>query len=277
MKVTSVEIHPSGSSEIIELSFRDPRLINSFNVIGIAGLDADEIVPRFYGVSGANKYYSLSLVKRDIAVAIELNPSFEGETYSDLRDQIYRMISSSRTGFVDVKFKNGTTVVAVLSGFVSKVENDLFSEETPTVTVTIAMTEPILKAPTRTDLDILTLDPASTHILDEMSTMPHGFIFEIGFLTPQANLIITPPDDAWVFAIAPVGGFLSGDIVHFSSELNNKYLYVRRSGVDIQLADAIGSNPIWPIIFPGDNVFEFNNPTNLVWEAVSFYSTYWGV
>ncbi len=276
MKVTSIEIHPSGSTEVVILSFRDPRRLNPFNVSSIVGLDADEIVPRFYGVSGVNKYYSLSLEKREPVFKIELNPSFDGQTYSDLRDQLYRAISSSRSGLIDIKFKNGSEVVAILSGFVSKLENDLFAEH-PSATMTISTVEPILKAPVRTSLDILTLDAASTHILDEKSTMPHGFIFELGFLGAQASLVITPPDDAWSFSITPVGGFLLGDILHFSSELNNKYLYVRRSGVDIHLADVIGVNPIWPIMFPGDNVFEFSNPTNLVWESVAFYSTYWGV
>jgi hypothetical protein len=276
MKVTSIEIHPSGSSEVVILSFRDPRRLNPFNVTSIVGLDADEIVPRFYGVSGDKKYYSLSMEKRQPVFKIDLNPSFSDQSYSDLRDQLYRSIASSRTGVVDIQFKNGTEVVAVLSGFVSKLENDLFAEN-PNVTLTIDTIEPILKAPTRTSLDILTLDAASTHILDSKSTMPHGFIFEMGFLGAQASLVITPPDDAWAFTITPVGGFLLGDIIHFSSELNNKYLYVHRAGVDIHLADVIGTNPIWPILFPGDNVLEFSNPTNLVWESVAFYPTYWGV
>lgn len=276
MKVTSVEIHPSGSTEIVILSFRDPRRLNPFNVKNIVGLDADEIVPRFYGVSGANKYYSLSIEKREPVFEIELNPSFDGQSYSDLRDQLYRAIASSRSGIVDIQFKNGTEVIAVLSGFVSKLENDLFNKN-QNVKLTISTIEPVLKAPVRTSVDILTLDAASAHILDSKSTMPHGFIFELGFLGAQASLAITPPDDSWAFTITPVGGFLLGDILHFSSELNNKYLRVRRAGVDIHLADVIGSNPIWPIMFPGDNVFEFSNPTNLVWEAAAFYPTYWGV
>ena len=276
MKVTSIEIHPEGSTEVVILSFRDPRRLNPFNVTSIVGLDADEIVPRFYGVSGVKKYYSLSLEKREPVFKIELNPSFDDQTYSDLRDQLYRSIASSRTGIVTIEFKNGTEVVAILYGFISKLENDL-SAKNQSVTLTVNTIEPILKAPVRTSLNILTLDAASAHILDDKSTMPHGFIFEMGFLGPQATLSITPPDDAWAFNITPVGGFLLGDILHFSSELNNKYLYVRRSGVDIHLADAIGSNAIWPIMFPGDNILEFSNPTNLVWESAAFYPTYWGV
>ena len=277
MKVTSVEIQADGSNQVVVLSFRDPRRLQPFNVKTIVGLDADEIIARYYGVSGTKKYYNLSLEKREPVIQIELNPDFSvDQTYSDLRDQIYKMIASSRTGIINVRFKNVAEVVAVVSGFVTKVENSLF-DKVPGVSITINCAEPLLKAPTPTVIDILTLSTASANIQDLKSTAPHGFIFEMGFLNPVATFEVYPPDNEWSFAVEPVGGFLAGDILHFSSELNNKYLYVVRGGNTIHLADVIQSGSIWPILFPGDNVFEFSNPTDLVWEAVSHYPTYWGV
>lgn len=278
MKLTSVELHPQGSSEVMVLSFRDPRRLNPYNVKGIVGLDADEIVALYYGVSGSNaKYYNLSQAKREPVMQIELNPGFgEGQSFSDLRDGVYKMIASSRTGIIEIQFKNGTEVVAVLLARATKVENPLF-DKTPGVTISLSCLEPMLKAPTRTVLDTLTLDPASSNIVDAKSTAPHGFLFEIGFSAPQANLTVRPSDHAWSFVVTPSGGFLTGDIVHFSSELNNKYLYVVRGGSTIYLADVVQPGAIWPILFPGDNVFEFDNPTSLIWNAVSFYPTYWGV
>lgn len=277
MKVTSIEVHPDGSSQVIVLSFRDPKRLNPYNVRKIVGLDADEIVPRYYGVSGTKKYYTLSLEKRDIVMQIELNPSYSlGQTPSDLRDAVYKMISSSRTGVIEVQFKNGSEVVAAVSGFVSKVENDL-SEKTSLVNLTIACKEPFLKAPERTSLNVLSLDPLSSNLADIKSSAPHGFIFEMGVLSPISSLVITPPDDSWYFTVTPPGGFLSTDVIHFSSELNNKYLFVRRSGSDIHLAESIVAGSVWPILFPGDNVFEFANEADLTWVSVAYYPTYWGV
>lgn len=279
MKVTSVEIHPSGSAEVIVLSFRDPRRLNPFNVKAIVGLDANDIVAQYYGVSETTneKYYTLSQTKKEPIFQIELNPRYSEEvTPSDLRDQLYRSIASSRTGLLEIQFKNGEAVVATLSGFMTSVEPVLF-DKIQGVELKLKCTEALLKAPARQELDILTLNPASSNIVDNFSTAPHGFLFEIGFLDAQASLVVHPPDDAWNFTITPSGGFLGGDVVHFSSELNDKYLYVIRAGNKIYLADAIQKGSVWPILFPGDNVFEFDNDTNLVWEAVSFYPTYWGV
>lgn len=277
MKITSVEIHPSGSIDALVLSFRDPKRINEYNVKGIVGLDADEIVPRYYGASGTQKYYTLSMEKRAIAIQVEFNPNFQNESsFSSLRDRLYKMIASSRTGVIEVQFKNGTEVVATVSGFVSKMENTLFDKK-PGCTISVDCLEPMLKAPTRTEIDILGLDPASSNIEDTKSTAPHGFVFELGFLADLASLTMTPPDDAWSFVITPVGGFLTGDILHFSSELNSKYLYVHRGSADIHLADVVAPGSVWPILFPGDNVFEIASPTSVTWEAASYYPTYWGV
>jgi hypothetical protein len=277
MKLTSVEIHPANSTNIAILSFRDPTSANSYNVKGITGLDADEITPRYYGASGSTKFYNLSLGKKDIVFKIGLNPNFATETYSDLRDALYKMIASSRTGRVQVRFKNDTEVIAAVSGFISKFESPLF-EKTQEILITVSCDDPMLRAITAISVPTLSLDPSNTVIWDEKSTAPHGFAFELLFTSPVASLLIEDPDDeTWSFEVVPSGGFLADDVLFFSSEYNDKYLHLLR-GIDIiYLADVITSGSIWPIIFPGENTFTLNNPSVLTWNSVSYYPAYWGV
>jgi hypothetical protein len=135
MKLTNITILPDGSSLGCDLSFRDPGRANPFNIKGVFGLDADQIVPRYYGSSGrtsegsegsgssVQNYYNLMLVKRDIVFRIELNPQFSNnESYSDLRDRLMKMIASSRTGAVTIQFKNENEIVAMTKGFIVKFE-----------------------------------------------------------------------------------------------------------------------------------------------------------
>lgn len=279
MKVTSIEIHPAGSSEIAVLSFRDPRRANRFNVKGIFGLDADEILPRYYGVSGTSndKFYSLALMKRDITFQIELNPRFDGETYTDLRGILQKMISSSRTGLVEVQFKNGTFIEAAVSGFVSKFESPMM-DKVPTVQITISCKDPMLKAPAPVEIDVESIIPWETIVADDLSTAPHGFSFQMLFSYPLDRFLMYDPDDSgWSFEITPVGGFLDNDLLIFSSELNNKKIQVLRGGVTIHLADVVRSGSIWPILFPGENKFSCENPSSLDWYLITHYPTYWGV
>lgn len=146
MKLTSIEIHPSGSADVAVLSFRDPAFRNEFSIKGITGLDADQIVPRAYKGSGNSKFNTMSLEGREVVIRIGLNPRFDSyESFSGLRDKLYRIISSSRTGKVQLIFKEGSDVIAALTGFVSKMEAPLF-EKTQEVQITFTPDEPMLRA-----------------------------------------------------------------------------------------------------------------------------------
>lgn len=278
MRITSVEFHPDGSSEVCELSFRDPTRQNRYNVKGMTGLDADEIVPRFVGVPGSTAFFNLVMTKRNVVALIELNPKYNlNETPSLLRDNLYRMISSSRKGLIHVWFKDGETVVATVSGYVTKMEAPLFTQLSE-VQITISCDEPMLKAPDPVSIDVVGLDPSLTVINNDLSTAPHGFTFEVSFDADVASFLMEDPDDPdWSFEVIPLTGFDTGDVLHYSSEYNNKYLYVVRAGNTIQLADVITSGSVWPILFPGENTFTLANGPSLDWDSITYYPTYWGV
>lgn len=285
MRITSVELHPAGSLNVVELSFRDPSRSNSYNVREISDLGADEIVARYYGGSGSTvKFYNLSLEARHPVFRIQLNPNYaENETHSSLRDDLYRMISSSRTGKLSVHFKNGDDVVAAISGFVTKFEPALFEKE-PEVKITMDADDPMLRALEPVDVDIDGVSPGETTITDPLSTAQHGLKFELSFAAVKASINISDPaDDDWSFEVTPDGGFLVGDILHFSSEQNDKYLYIERDVDTIHLADKITSGSVWPILFPGENVISVDGVVvlgdafNVNWESISHRPAYWGV
>jgi hypothetical protein len=90
---------------------------------------------------------------------------------------------------------------------------------------------------------------------------------------------VTNPD--WKFKIVPTGGFLTNDVLHLDSNLNNKHLYLERAGVNTYLADKIEPGSVMPVIFPGKNVFHAAELSggNFIfdWIDFSFYPAYWGV
>jgi hypothetical protein len=281
MKLTGVEIHAPNTSTVIYLSFRDPGLHNAYNIKAIVGLDADEITARFYGNSSnlVDQFYDLALKKRDVVLRIGLNPRFDqNETYSDLRDTVYKMVSSSRTGRIQLYFMNGTDVISVLSGFMGKFESAQF-EQVQEVQLTINCDEPMLKSLTPVSIDVSNLGFTNISVTDDKSTAWHGFKFEVHFTsTIASSLVISDPNDpSWNFTIFPPWSWLSGDILSFSSEYNNRYLNYIRSGVVTPMADTIAAGSSWPVIFPGNNTFAFSLPTRLAWNSLSYYYNYWGV
>lgn len=258
MKLTSIEIHTTNFAEPIVLSFRDPQSKLPFIIQNITGLDPE------------------SLTSRSIAMQIGLNPTYR--TPSVLRDTLYKTISASRSGLVTLNFKNGDTVVATTEGYISKIENDVFSKS-QSVTVTLDCDDPIFHAVDRiyTDLDEGRLMLSNIRVIDDISSAPHGMVCKFTVNAVVADIQISSlTDPGWVFKLSPVGGFLVGDVIEFSSEVT-KYIYMVRAGVDVQLADTIELGAVWPEIYPGPNSFEFSNPTDLTLNELSYLPAYWGV
>lgn len=283
MRLTSIDLY-SNNKEVAALSFKDPRSKNPYVAQQVTGLDADEIVPKFYATSldGSQNQYDLVVNKREIVILVALNPQFsQGKSYSDLRDNLYRGIASSRDGMIQIRLNEGPKTVAVLNGFVIKFETNLFAK-TPQAQLTIRCDDGILRAPEETYVDNLVLYTDTT-VVDNVSTAPHGFKFDITFDAVSADFVIrdsaTP---SWSFTITPgtIGadtGFLVGDVLYFSSAHDGKTVYIKRGVETIYLVDKIELNSTWPVMFPGANDFQFIADGAFTWNNFSYYQTYWGV
>lgn len=281
MKITSVELRPAGSTDVFELSFRDPSSRNPYQVRTIHGLDADEITSRYYGSGGSgSKYYTPTLVKRQPVFLMGLNPRYAGDddenSYSALRYRLYRAINASRTGIIEIRFLNGTSPVAFINGRVTKFEAGLFTEK-PEVQITFDCPYPMLRGLSRVVLGPYTSNDIT--VTDDISNAQHGFRAKIKFAGNTSNFFMTgvePPEGKpreWSFEINYA--FKTDDVLTLANEPSGLELYVERSGGITHLADKVKAGSLWPIIFPGSN--NFRCPFYPVtWESISHYRTYWG-
>lgn len=281
MRLTSIDVYSNGLP-VAALSFKNPSSSNPYNTTAIDGLDAEEVTAKFYGlaVTSKKKQYNLSLPERDVTLHIALNPDFAAnKSYSDLRDDLYKAVYSSRTGLIELRFKDDAVTKAVLYGFVSKFESPRFTK-TPEVNITIRCPEPMLKAPTRTDISVVGLGSTFT-ITDSLSTAPHGMKFDLTFNADTATFVMkdsaTPE---WAFTLNPVAvggvsGFKNNDHLYVSSESGDKSVYLIRSGTTYPLADKIVPGSSWPLIFPLANTFVITTGV-FTWGAMSHVTTYWG-
>lgn len=136
----------------------------------------------------------------------------------------------------------------------------------------------MLEAYSATVVPVGGLNPAGFIITDSVSTAPHGFSMDVLVTAPTASIVISDPTNPiWSFTVTPVGGLLNADVLHFSSIFGDKDISYTRGVTTIPLADVVSPGAIWPILFPGDNHFQFSNPANLALSAISHFATYWGV
>jgi len=280
MKLTHIDLY-SGDVEIGSFALRDSSMRNRYILRNATGLDADEIVSKYYGtglVSSA-KFFNLSLRPRDIVLSITLNPQYSvNESFSDLRDELYRTIASSRSGLVTLYFKNTGTISAMISGHVTKLESSYFTGN-PEVTMTIHCDDPVFRAPNPVRINTnVTLPSPALLVADSRSSAPHGYTTQMTFTANTAIFEIqdkaTLPE--WSFVVAPAGGFLINDVFYMTNEAT-KALYIQRGATRINLMDKISYGSIWPLLFPGSNSLYYVRNSSVVWNKLEYYPAHWGV
>lgn len=288
MRVTKVRLYSAMGTDIIDLSLLDPSSFDSPYVARqITGLDAEEIIPKYYNTGPYNSMYDMSLAARTMVFSIFLNPNYNSQSYSSLRDALYRSIASNRTGMIEVQFYEEDTLLVSIWGFVTRVENDMFQRR-PEVKLTIKCPDPMFRSPTIIDEFTETTDELFT-ITDTVSTAPHGLQFSGKFVAAADEFILSDQTTpaGWSFNITPgiivhpltydeVDGFIEDDELWVSSLPNEKYVYMVRDGATIHLAHKIVPGSVWPLIFPTSTAFKVA-PASFYWYEFRHYRTYWGV
>jgi hypothetical protein len=288
MRVTDIALYAGTSPEAVEpinFSLSQYEPLAQYMVREMTGLDGAELIPRFYGfgIQSKAKFYDFGMQAREIVMRVVLNPRFQmDESYSDVRDTLYRAISAVRTGVIVLHFNSVGTTVARIFGFITRMEVEHFSP-LPEVSLTIRCNDPMFRAinPVVYDLtDPMVLTPTNPVLIaDSLSTAPHGFQMQVTFKanSPSFTIQDVATNPEWLFRVTPSGGFLTGDVLYFSSDYSNKYLYMIRGGVTTYLVDKIQPDSVWPIIFPGGSRFHFVDIANFNWNHITYYAAYWGV
>lgn len=281
MRVTAVEIFSTTLEEPISFPLDNSDPTSRYSVKQILGLDAEEIFAKFDGWSlTSGEFYSMSMQSKEIVMRVALNPRFDlDESYSDIRDELYRAISANRSGLLEIHFRAGATTVARIFGSIKKMEASHFTNQ-PEVQLTFSCDDPMFRGVTQVVYSSADLGSTVQQIVpDTISTAPHGMDLKITFTGAAAQLTIQddPTTPTWKFKVTPSGGFLSGDVLYLSSEFSNKYVYMVRSSTTTQLADKISPDSVWPTIFPGSNTFHFLEKANFNWNYIQFYPCFWGV
>lgn len=279
MMINAIHLYSNGI-KYAEFSLDQTDHSQRYIIQKSTGFDADDIVPQFYSTSAGStiprkKFFNQKLQPRTIAMKIKLNPMYSlNETPSSLRDVLYKTIASNRTGLVELRMMLNATTVAVISGFVVKFEADLFTAN-PEVTMSVRCDDPFFRSAATIPIT-LPGSPNTLVIQDDISTAPHGFKFRLTF-TSNCNLfVIQSPDGEEKFSIdAPL---LNGDVLWFSSEYEDQYLYIVRASTAVQITNTVVPNSVWPLIFPLTNTFNVVAAgVTFNWNSISHKSAFWGV
>lgn len=279
MRVTSIGLW-ADDEEVGNFSYDDPFSLNPYMLRAVIGLDADDLTPGFYGFGQANgrRFYNIVQGKREIVMRIVLNPNSDLKmSFSQLRDNLYKAISSSRSSTVTVRLSAGATSVAQVEGRIVKFEVPINSQ-TPELQITVQCTDPTLRAinPVLLEQDDFP-NPLTNpiEITDGISTAPHGVELEFEITSAISQFRLRSEDSDWFFEV--VYDFEIGDILRISSLSTLKEVRVIRSSVDTFLGDKINPASVWPVLFPGSNKIFLDQVASVDMVYAVFWPVYWGV
>jgi hypothetical protein len=278
MKLTSIELWPDGQNNYLPMDFNDPRGESHFFIKNATGLDADEISAQFYG-AGSKNYRNLKVAKRTVVLKLGLRPNFKnGDTFGTLRDFVYSLVASTRTGQTQLRFLNEVDEIAQLSGYISKIESPQF-EQKQELSISIECINPMLASVFVSAVSITGVDLSGFIANDTKSTAPHGCTmwFQVIGSTPSITIKDPIVDTSWFFKTRYLSGFTNNDIVAINSDPNNRQISLFRGSNVYNIADSIQPGSVWPIMFPGENIFAVEEATKVSIFDFNFFATYWGV
>jgi len=262
----------------------------TFRLTNVTGLDADEILSTYYGTNAQTNqpFMAMSMPPREITLTLEQLPGVPtGELLSGIQGGLYSAISANRSGLVELRFNTQSDLhISSIFGYITKLESPSFAKKVE-VKLTIRCDDPLFRSPTQITVvpNMFTVDGViDIYGSANDSTAPTGFQLKITFNVSTPTFIIQNPGLVeWQFIVnhGTIGGvvnFEAGDSLYMSSEESNKWLYlVRPTTQVIQLIDKIQPGSVWPILFPGNNVFNvFPSATGAyTWNYVKFHRRYW--
>lgn len=290
MNITAIHLYSVLDNPIApEVKHAEFNLVNtsgsdSYIIKGMSGLDVDEVIHRYYATNTVGKYHNIYMQPRTVVFSIRLNPQYQySETTESLRNDLQKMISYTRSGLIEMRFMSGETHVSSLFGLLTKFESALFTSD-PEVQITFRCEQPLFVAPERVLVSVAGARTDFKSWTDNLSTAAHGFKMQITFPNKATNFVdITTTN---------TGGSVShfsfildmpfnNSVLYFSSETNDRYLYVLSGGNIFNLGNEIEPYSVWPIMHPGTTRLDIDtNPlatNDFVFSSISYVPTYWGI
>lgn len=283
MSVNRLRLRSDKLGVIFTLNLFGSGTPQKYRLKAAQGLDVDDLasVPYGSGTSGV-KFSSVNGGERVIVMRIALNPDVGmGETFQQLRDRVYRAIAAERNPAVKFDLMENNVVQSTISGIISRVEASTFTAQ-PEIQVTLTCPYFLFTGAVVTDFNLVAFSTGEILIDMQKGNAPTGFQMEVNITNPLTSWGFADPDGEWTFNI--VYNFLVGDVLVMNTEPGSLDLYVRRfdSGlgttVEIGLGDRVEASSFWPILFPGENVFQISVPAGLYEIAsVSYFPKFWGI
>lgn len=243
------------------------------NIEGLGPVKADIVSTGF--ASGRGELYQGSTTpKRNIVLTLGLNPNWDDQTVSSLRQLLYAYLMPEQ--WCKLRFFSDHLPTCDIEGYVESFEPNMFSED-PEVQVSIINPKPDFIDVDATLLTGMVDDGTFETVFTYLGSVATGFELRIE-ITPAnvaytGSFIITNVGlEEQAFAVDPVtinvAKYFKLNSVRNSKRASNIAV---ADGASTNLLAQVTTDSVWPEIVPGENVLTVvGEETDLLWTLAYF-------
>lgn len=221
-------------------------------VAEINGLDPVKasIVTTKFGNSRGAAYQSSTLPERNITLTLEYD-KFHQDDVETLRNRLYPFFISGQE--VSLRFYMESGLMVDIDGYSESMESPLFVQD-PKAEISIICPEPDFIATTPTVITGMFTSDGSPRYIDYDGTAPTGMLFEVNVTSPITDLTFyqnAPNGDLYSMEFA--GSLIVGDKLTISTVEGDKFVTLKRAGVDSSALYGISPQSKWLQLEHGTN------------------------
>lgn len=264
---------PYASPTVIDLPLVGLSQSSNFILKSVTGLEPPDIdVGVKTTLDNAGIFQNVRPQNREIVMLIRLNPTWSlGQTVSDLRAQLYNMISiDGNPTTIEIRYAGAT--ILQTTGWVKKFEASIFAPDSE-VQITFGCYIPFLVPPGVTNVSFTGLSKTAP-VITNPGSAPSGFLMEITLTGAQAGGFTLTDDRGNKLQITYA--FLSGDKITINTIAGSMAVSVLRSGTTTNLVQYISSDSKWLQMHAGVNTFTTSFST-FNWTTLLYIPFYWGI
>jgi len=222
------------------------------DIDGLDPVDAALSASSYAGIDGET-FQSAKRSARNIVIKLDLEPDFGTDTYTTLRQNLYRFFLPKSQ--ITMRFYEDTGLYVDIVGIVEKMPTPLF-DQSPTVQISIMCYQPDFVDPRIVTLSGHTVADTTNTTIDYPGNVESGTVLTLNVNRPVSDFTIYNTDEGGnIYQLDFTGALIADDVLVISSLTGNKGVTLTRAGISSSYLYGRSAQSSWIQLFEGINQF----------------------
>jgi hypothetical protein len=250
---------------------------NPYQINDIEGLEPVKatLIASSYAGGEGEVFQSATREARNIKIKLDLDPDFDTQTYTSLRQGLYSFFSPKSQ--VKLRFFSDSGLYVDINGVVEDFSSPQFQQD-PKVDISIMCHQPDLVDPRIVQVDGFTVDDTTFTVLEYPGTVETGTVVTLNINRTLTEFTIYNIDEGGnLLQLDFTGELEADDVLVVSSLRGSKGITLTRSGISSSLLYGKSPQSQWIQLDQGDNNFRIYAPGDPVPYVLEYVVRYGGL